>query len=76
MMERGESKYVLGTRGENVLTSLQYQGVMLGSGAVVGKAGKAFRSGQIIFAYGGVGSNGTCKPGHILHVVLCKCHEP
>ena len=58
-----------------MLTGLWYQGVMLRSGAVVGKAGEAVGSGQIIFAYGGVGSDGTCEPGHVLHVVLCEVHK-
>ena len=75
MMERGERKYVLGTGGENMLMGLQYQGVMLRSGAVVGEAGEAVRSGQIIFAYGGMGSNGTREPRHILHAVLHEVHK-
>ena len=74
-MKRGERKYILGTRRENVLTGLRYQGVMLRSGAVVGEAGEAVRSGQIIFAYGGMGSNGTREPRHILHVVLREVHK-
>ena len=75
MMKGGERKYVLGTRRENVLMGLRYQGVVLRSRAVVGKAREAVRSGQIIFAYGGMGGNGVCKPGHILHTVLCEVHE-
>ena len=63
MMKRGERKYVLGTGRKNVFTGLWYQGIVLRSGAVVGEAGEAVRLVQIIFAYGGVGSNGACEPG-------------
>ena len=75
MMKRGERKYVLGTGRENVLTGLRHQGVVLRSGAVVGKAREVVGSGQIIFAYGGVGSNSACEPRHVLHVVLYKVHK-
>ena len=51
-MKRGERKYVLGTGGENVLTGLRHQGVMLGGGAVEGKAREAVRLGQIVFTIG------------------------
>ena len=75
MMKRGEREYVLGAGRKDVLTGLRYQGIVLGSRAVVGKAGEAVRSGQVIFAYGGVSGDGACEPGHILHVILRKVHE-
>ena len=45
MMKGRERKYILGTGREDVLTGLRYQGVVLGSGAVVRKAREAVRSG-------------------------------
>ena len=58
MMKRGEGKDVFGAGRENVLMSLQDQGIMLGCGAVVGEVGKTVRPGSIVFSYWGVGSDG------------------
>ena len=45
MMKGREREYVLGAGRENVLMGLRHQDIMLGSGAMMGKAGKAVRLG-------------------------------
>ena len=58
-----------------MLTGLRHQGIVLESRAMIGKAGEAIRPGQVVLSYGGVGSDGTREPGHVLHVVSCEVHK-
>ena len=61
-MKGRERKYILVARYENVFAGLRHWGVMFRDRAVVGEVGKATRPGQVILAYGRMGSDSSGEP--------------